>query len=129
MTLAQKPRVRKSVKRGRPTVLANFATKLGKCRRCLFTYSSTSSQAGNILLISPELLVAEGLLTATDLQQHYQDDREQVNFQVAEQTKMMLLGQAWEAYKTHPPKDLKQQFIQFCEQENEWLDNTHSIAF
>jgi malto-oligosyltrehalose synthase len=86
-------------------------------------YSSTSSQAGNTLLISPELLAEEGLLTANDLQQHTIKPSQQVNFEAARQAKQLLLHQAWEVYSTHPPAALKQDFITFCEGEANWLND------
>jgi malto-oligosyltrehalose synthase/4-alpha-glucanotransferase len=86
-------------------------------------YSSTSSQAGNILLISPEQLAEEGLLTANDLQQHYQKESEQVNFEAVEQIKQLLLNQAWEVYNTNPTEALKQDFATFCQQEADWLND------
>lgn len=86
-------------------------------------YSSTSSQAGNILLISPEQLVEDGLLTLTDLQPYHANENNQVDFNKAHQIKHQLLDKAWQIYKNSPPETLKAAFALFCEHENYWLNN------
>ncbi|MFD0764371.1 malto-oligosyltrehalose synthase [Mucilaginibacter lutimaris] len=85
-------------------------------------YSSTSSQAGNILLISPEQLVEDGLLTSIDLQQ-YNGENRQLNFEKAQDIKNQLLEKAWQIYISHPTEALQKNFALFCEQEKTWLDN------
>jgi malto-oligosyltrehalose synthase/4-alpha-glucanotransferase len=86
-------------------------------------YSSTSSQAGNILLISPEQLVEEGLLTITDLQQYEEKETNRVDFNKAQEIKHQLLEKAWQVYKSHPHELLKEDFILFCDQEDNWLND------
>jgi malto-oligosyltrehalose synthase/4-alpha-glucanotransferase len=86
-------------------------------------YSSTSSQAGNILLISPELLVEYGLLTVNDLQQYYPLESGHSNFEIAQEVKNALLNLAWEVYNAQPPALLKQAFEEFCMQEDDWLSH------
>ncbi|MES2268400.1 MAG: malto-oligosyltrehalose synthase [Bacteroidota bacterium] len=86
-------------------------------------YSSTSSQAGNILLISPEQLVEDGLLTVTDLQQYDGKEHRQLDFDKAQEIKHQLLERAWQVYKSHPTEALKEDFELFCEQEKDWLNN------
>ncbi|TSD65015.1 malto-oligosyltrehalose synthase [Inquilinus sp. KBS0705] len=92
-------------------------------------YSSTSSQAGNILLISPEVLVEDGLLTLNDISQYDQQESGKVNFERAEQIKRGLLDQAWAVYSTHPSEQLKQDFESFCTQEKYWLDDYALYCF
>ncbi|MBB5394762.1 malto-oligosyltrehalose synthase [Mucilaginibacter sp. AK015] len=86
-------------------------------------YSSTSSQAGNVLLISPEVLAEDGLLTANDLRQHAQQDIDLVEFERVQQAKDQLLDMAWEVYRAHPPELLENGFRSFCKNENYWLDD------
>jgi malto-oligosyltrehalose synthase/4-alpha-glucanotransferase len=86
-------------------------------------YSSTSSRAGNILLISPEVLVEEGLLTINDLQQNYLIESERASFETAQEIKGALFNLAWEVYNTQQPEALKQAFTAFCKQEDDWLSD------
>ena len=50
-------------------------------------YSSTSSRAGNTLLISPDLLLKNGLLEQNDLQLVQTNSTDTVNFDEAEKIK------------------------------------------
>jgi malto-oligosyltrehalose synthase/4-alpha-glucanotransferase len=86
-------------------------------------YSSTSSQAGNILLISPEQLVEDGLLTITDLQQCDETENQQLDFEKAQEIKTQLLDKAWQVYKSHPTYWLKDEFTLFCSREESWLND------
>src|SRR3954447_26538758 len=53
-------------------------------------YSSICSRAGNTLLISPELLVEDGLLEAEDLQQYYLPQEGKTNFPEVERIKSAI---------------------------------------
>jgi malto-oligosyltrehalose synthase/4-alpha-glucanotransferase len=86
-------------------------------------YSSTSSQGGNILLISPEQLVEDGLLTITDLQQYIGRENQQLDFEKAQEIKLQLLEKAWQVYKSHPTEWLKDVFTAFCSREESWLND------
>jgi malto-oligosyltrehalose synthase/4-alpha-glucanotransferase len=86
-------------------------------------YSSTSSQAGNILLISPEQLVEDGLLTITDLQRYDEKESQQLNFEKAQEIKRQLLDKAWQVYKSHSTEWLKDDFTEFCFREESWLND------
>ncbi|MDB5251151.1 MAG: malto-oligosyltrehalose synthase [Flaviaesturariibacter sp.] len=82
-------------------------------------YSSTSSYAGNTLLISPELLAADGLLTTEELAASVCPRSAQVSYRDAERVKKELLQKAWERYSASTKSDAE--FDAFCEAEGSWL--------
>ncbi|AHM60340.1 malto-oligosyltrehalose synthase [Flammeovirgaceae bacterium 311] len=86
-------------------------------------YSSYSSMAGNTLLLSPELLAAEGLLDAEELLSYHLTVQDKAEFDQAEKNKQELFEKAYQTYKTGNFKNLERQFRQFSEQEAEWLDS------
>ncbi|TWR31530.1 malto-oligosyltrehalose synthase [Mucilaginibacter pallidiroseus] len=86
-------------------------------------YSAISSQAGNVMLISPALLVEEGLLTTTDLSVVETQISGFVDFDTAESIKQTLLDRAWDVYSNHPTEALKNEFDLFCSRECDWLDD------
>ncbi len=86
-------------------------------------YSSICSRAGNTLLISPELLVNDGLLQWDDLTSYFLPQETRVNFVQAEINKSELFNKAWHAYKSAQESGDQQEFKQFCIRENEWLDD------
>lgn len=84
-------------------------------------YSSTSSMAGNILLISPDQLVSDGLLTFNDIRQYRMKSTDRVDFQAAHDSRVNLLQTA---YRNFFRKEKRvQQFVTFCKKENYWLDD------
>jgi malto-oligosyltrehalose synthase/4-alpha-glucanotransferase len=86
-------------------------------------YSSISSRAGNPLLISPSLLVDEGLLTQTDLEAVHFESTDKVDFSEAEKVKSALFDKAWQAYNKDKATHLIKPFEAFCRQEREWLND------
>ncbi|HUQ97232.1 MAG TPA: 4-alpha-glucanotransferase, partial [Chitinophagaceae bacterium] len=84
-------------------------------------YSSTSSRAGNVLLISPELLVKEGLLTKEQLRQYEITNEGKVDYSTAERVKIELLDWAWKAFETGAGAALQESFEQFKNEEDSWL--------
>jgi malto-oligosyltrehalose synthase/4-alpha-glucanotransferase len=86
-------------------------------------YSSTSSRAGNPLLISPELLAREGLLPADGLRQYHLPRKAEVDYAEAERVKEELLEQAWQSFRTGDFATLHTQFTDFCRSEASWLDD------
>jgi malto-oligosyltrehalose synthase/4-alpha-glucanotransferase len=86
-------------------------------------YSSNSSQAGNTLLISPELLANDGLLTETDLKKAIVKGNNKVDFETVEQLKTKLLNKAWENYSKSDSHPLQDDFNSFCDKESDWLDD------
>ncbi len=86
-------------------------------------YSSLSSKAGNPLLISPELLANNGLLQAEELQQYYLPCETQTNYTEAERVKGELFNKAWRTFKEGKFGVLEQQFNEFCQTEESWLND------
>lgn len=88
-------------------------------------YSATSSMAGNPLLISPELLVADGLLDPHDLQDFDQDQPDRISFSKVRQWKHTLFLRSWERFQD---KD-QSAFNSFCEKEDSWLHDFALFTF
>jgi malto-oligosyltrehalose synthase/4-alpha-glucanotransferase len=86
-------------------------------------YSAISSRAGNTLLISPELLQAEGLLDIKELEQYYLQPDITTDFRKAEQIKEDLFHKAWLNFKVLENDLFQQQFVAFCTSEKEWLND------
>ncbi|HEU0111810.1 MAG TPA: malto-oligosyltrehalose synthase [Flavisolibacter sp.] len=85
-------------------------------------YSSVSCFAGNPFLISPQLLVKEGLLQQKDINGYYQNPSDEVDFKKAEEIKTELLITAFKNYKQRNPS-LKKAFVEFREKESSWLND------
>ncbi len=86
-------------------------------------YSSCSSMAGNHLLISPELLAKEGLLSSASLKEHQLPAKAKADFLGASRTKEALFDQAYAKFLNGKFASLKWEYEQFCTQEKEWLDD------
>ena len=86
-------------------------------------YSSWSAMGGNILMISPEILVEEGLLTAADLKTYRQQSTPFADFKAVEKIKTELLKQAYQRFKHGNFTGLQYSFDKFCETGKSWLDN------
>lgn len=86
-------------------------------------YSSTSSMAGSPLLISPELLAAEGLLDPDDLKDYAQPVSDRVDFTEAGTRKAHLFEKAYRAFLSGHSGHRQRQFDAFCEQEASWLQD------
>jgi 4-alpha-glucanotransferase len=87
-------------------------------------YQSYSSFAGNLNLLSPELLVQEGLLRRSDLDGvHFPDGR--VDYQNVIPFKQHLLERAWGEFKALivDEEGLRDLFEEFCRREAGWLDD------
>lgn len=86
-------------------------------------YSSVSSMAGNILLISPELLVKDGMLDGNEIAGFRISDTDKVDFTAVSEMKNKIFAQAWQRFKTKTEKHLQKQFKKFCSEEKSWLDD------
>ena len=84
-------------------------------------YACYSAFAGNTLLISPELLVEDGLLTNEDITTHPELPAECVDFYEVHKWKSRLLLKAFENFKENAQKNFAQAFTEFSEQEDWWL--------
>lgn len=85
-------------------------------------YSGLSAFAGNILLISPEQLVEDGLLKTADLPPEA-EKLNSVNFGVVSKQKKELLKKSWETFNSGTFKTLSKEFDKFCQQEAPWLED------
>ncbi|MFC4211270.1 malto-oligosyltrehalose synthase [Pedobacter lithocola] len=86
-------------------------------------YSSNSSTAGNILLISPEELLNDGLITAEELSATKIPVSNKIDFEKVEKLKFKLLKTAYLNYCETRPKNLQKAFTTFCKIEGDWLDS------
>ena len=86
-------------------------------------YQGPSAFAGQPLIISPDLLLKQNLLTEADLADRPQWDPRKVDYGPAIQYKMGLLRKAWQAFLHTPDKALVEQYEAFCKREADWLDD------
>ncbi len=86
-------------------------------------YSSISSRAGNILLISPELLVKDGLLDAEYLEQYYLPQQGKTDYREAEHIKAEIFDKAWQNYQLGKGRRFHKDFERFCKKESYWLED------
>jgi 4-alpha-glucanotransferase len=85
-------------------------------------YSPLSAFAGNILLISPDQLIGEGLLKKTGLHKIH-ISRSRVNYKKAEAIKQKMIDEAYVEFSGQKIVSLNQKFEEFCEQEKYWIDD------
>jgi 4-alpha-glucanotransferase len=86
-------------------------------------YSAYSTMAGSPLLISPELLRDEGLLTDADLESHQLPVEALADFKAASQAKEALLRQAYQNFQRQKTAEQQADLDQFCLREAYWLDD------
>jgi len=85
-------------------------------------YACYSAFAGNTLLISPERLVEEGLLSQNDLP-HEQIPNNRVDFELVHKLKDALLLKAYEIYRRTTDTGLRSAFETFAQSYSVWLDD------
>jgi 4-alpha-glucanotransferase len=85
-------------------------------------YQLLSSFAGNILLISPERLVEDGLLQTSDLD-GASFPAGGVDYPAVIQFKHRLLQRAWSSFRSGERPDLGPAFDRFCHDQAHWLDD------
>lgn len=83
-------------------------------------YSSSSSFAGYPLLISPELMIKDGLLTEDDLLPFPNFPKNRVTYQTVSTYKEILFSKAYENFERIPDK---QNYESFCSYNAHWLCN------
>ena len=86
-------------------------------------YLSYSALAGNPLLISPEILQQQGLLTLESVQHPPDFPLDRVEFDWVIQTKMPLLRQASDRFKSQASTEENSEFNRFCNRHNDWLSD------
>jgi 4-alpha-glucanotransferase len=85
-------------------------------------YQSFSAFAGNPYLISPDALLADGLLTQDDLNGVVGLPASHVDFGLLIPRKLDLLQKAFSHYQSHP-ENLREAFNYFCAENSSWLDD------
>src|SRR5262245_48539141 len=83
-------------------------------------YQSFSTFAGNINLLSPDLLVQEGLLTREDMG-GLAFPRDRVDYATVQPFKLRLLRHAWEHFKTGWAGHLREPYERFQFERRDWL--------
>jgi 4-alpha-glucanotransferase len=83
-------------------------------------YQSVSAFAGNPLLISPELMVREGLLTEADAENRPDVPKGRVDYPVAIAYKEMLFNLA---YMRFQQEGKRHEYERFCTENSSWLDD------
>jgi 4-alpha-glucanotransferase len=86
-------------------------------------YACYSAFAGNTLLISPERLVADGLLNSQDLNDPPAFSPTTVDYDRVDEFKHQLLARAFERFKSERPGAIVTTFAAFCDAESSWLDD------
>jgi len=84
-------------------------------------YSAISSMAGNTLLISPELLLAAGLLTDEQVSAHKTASADKVDFEKAISIKLALLEAAYESFQQLSEHAYHAAFQRYCSKAGSWL--------
>jgi 4-alpha-glucanotransferase len=85
-------------------------------------YQCFSAFAGNPYLISPELLLRDGLLTESDLADKPDFNASRVNFGLLIPWKVKLLQKAFARYQAHPDS-WRVEFESFQKENSLWLDD------
>jgi 4-alpha-glucanotransferase len=86
-------------------------------------YQCFSAFAGNPLLISPELLIDDGLITAEDLADRPEFTEHKVDFGAVVNWKNQLLPKAYEGFHQITSVDYRGKFETFCQENEFWLDD------
>ena len=86
-------------------------------------YQSFSAFAGNTNLISPELLVRDGFLTAEEINRKPDFPAGRVDFGLLYDWKNHILALGFERFRQTTSVDLRGKFETFCQQEADWLDD------
>jgi len=86
-------------------------------------YACYSAFAGNTLLISPEQLIADGLLTSENLGATPSGNDERIDFEAVHKYKDSLLRHAFTSFRNPTDSELRSAFARFCVQHAAWLDD------
>jgi 4-alpha-glucanotransferase len=84
-------------------------------------YQSLSSFAGNGLLISPDGLIADGLLKASDCELPLASGA--VDYESVIPSKQRLFEKAWTNFQAGERKDLRPGYDEFCAVQASWLED------
>lgn len=84
-------------------------------------YSAHSAMAGNPLLISPEMLVKENLLSDEDIIQLRLPVVETCDFDAAQQIRIEVVAKSWERFRAAEISDMHKAFQEFINTQDYWL--------
>lgn len=84
-------------------------------------YQSLSSFAGNGLVISPDCLISDGLVKASDCENCFAS--EAVDYESVIPFKHRLFEKAWTTFKAGERNDLRPAFEEFCAKQANWLED------
>jgi len=90
-------------------------------------YSSFSTFAGNSLLISPELLCRDGLLTRSELEDAPSFPDHYVDYGSVAAFKEKLFALAFERFQNRG-RERRGNWTAFCEQQSSWLEDSALFA-
>jgi 4-alpha-glucanotransferase len=85
-------------------------------------YQCFSAFAGNIYLLSPELLLRDGLLEESDIPA-VSFPAERVDYGAVIPFKIQLLQTAWERFQATSSHPLQADFDEYCHRQKSWLDD------
>lgn len=85
-------------------------------------YQALSSFAASELLISPDWLIEDGLLSIADCESP-PSSRSAVAFPAVTSYKRRLLTKAWDAFRSTRSPELRDAFDDFCRQHSAWLED------
>lgn len=85
-------------------------------------YQSPSSFAGNPLLLSPEMMARDGVLSGDDTS-HTGFPRDHVEYTGVTDYKDYLIRRAWDFFKAGRAPSLRSAFEEFSQRESAWLDD------
>ncbi len=86
-------------------------------------YDSLSCFAGNPLLISPEMLVEDGLVSAEAVEDHPVFSDASVDYEIVRPWKAGLVRRAYETFEREHGGESNGDFGAFCREEAGWLDD------
>src|SRR6478736_3265490 len=86
-------------------------------------YQSPSAFAGNPLLISPNELVADGLLAGADIENIPNFPTDRADFTAVAKWKNEILSTAFQRFTKTSDTQLREEFAGFCERHSVWLDD------
>ena len=84
-------------------------------------YQSLSSFAGNVFVISPDALISDALLRASDIDSHFAP--ELVDYDSVIPFKQRLLEKVWTNFKAGEREDLRPAYDEFCAKNTSWLED------
>jgi 4-alpha-glucanotransferase len=86
-------------------------------------YQSFSASAGNPMLISPDVLLGEGLLADEDVADAPQFPDDHVDYGAVIQFKLQLLRRSYERFTEHASPGLRQEMSDFRARNHMWLND------